>query len=83
MTTCRRPARRAALRGKSVVINLWASWCVPCPKEAPELGRFDRRRYGLIGWPTTFVLDSKGRIARELMGAQTLAGLVRAVAEIE
>ncbi len=35
----------AAFRGRVSVVNVWASWCVPCHEEAPlltELGR-DRR----------------------------------------
>lgn len=27
------------LRGKTVVLNIWASWCVPCREEAGELNR--------------------------------------------
>lgn len=35
-----------ALRGDIVVVNFWASWCVPCAEEAPELQAFSQRMRG-------------------------------------
>lgn len=34
-----RPRSLADFRGKVVVLNLWATWCVPCRREMPALDR--------------------------------------------
>jgi thiol-disulfide isomerase/thioredoxin len=104
----------ADLRGKFVLLNIWATWCVPCRKEMPTLDRLqgllsgpdfqvialsvDRggtdvvrkfyaeivvqrlaihldsagaafEKLGLVGLPTTVLIDREGREVGRLIGA--------------
>jgi cytochrome c biogenesis protein CcmG, thiol:disulfide interchange protein DsbE len=36
----------SSLRGKAVVLNVWASWCIPCKEEAPYLEQVWRSNRG-------------------------------------
>ena len=44
-----KPWTMAALRGKPLVVNFWATWCAPCIKELPQFERF-HREYSARGW---------------------------------
>lgn len=37
------PKTLADFKGKTVLLNLWATWCVPCRKEMPALDRLQAR----------------------------------------
>ena len=39
----------AAFRDKPLLVNLWASWCVPCVRELPTLDRLAVARDGELG----------------------------------
>ena len=37
-----RRVQLSSFRGKVVVLNFWASWCVPCVQEIPDLNQLQR-----------------------------------------
>ena len=40
------PRKLSDWRGKTVLVNLWATWCVPCRKEMPALEQLQTRLSG-------------------------------------
>lgn len=60
--------RLSHLRGKPMVVNLWATWCPPCRREMPVLGRAQQQHPGVV---FAFVNqgESAAQIERYLAGA--------------
>jgi thiol-disulfide isomerase/thioredoxin len=56
----------AELRGKSLVVNFWATWCPPCVKEMPELDRF-ARDFASKGWQVVGVAVDGPTPVREFL----------------
>jgi thiol-disulfide isomerase/thioredoxin len=49
-----KPHRLKGYEGRWVVVNFWATWCVPCIQEIPEIAQFhrDHTRVVVIGVAT-------------------------------
>jgi cytochrome c biogenesis protein CcmG/thiol:disulfide interchange protein DsbE len=54
------------LRGHPVVVNFWASWCIPCKKEAPLLAASARTHRGQVVFLGIDVQDFKSDARRFL-----------------
>ena len=58
----------ASLRGSAIVVNFWASWCIPCGDESPYLERTWREKRGqglvLVGVNEEDVSKDARRFAR-------------------
>jgi cytochrome c biogenesis protein CcmG/thiol:disulfide interchange protein DsbE len=59
----------ASLRGRVVVINFWASWCIPCRDEAPVIEatweRFKNRGVVVLGVDVQDLIPEALRFLRE------------------
>jgi len=58
-----RPRLLRDFRGKAVLLNLWATWCVPCRKEMPALDRLQARLGGSGFQVVPLSIDKKGLLA--------------------
>ncbi|MDP9296679.1 MAG: TlpA family protein disulfide reductase [Actinomycetota bacterium] len=49
----------AQLRGTPVVVNIWASWCIPCATEAPLLASAARTYHDRVQFLGIDILDTR------------------------
>lgn len=63
--------RLRSLRGKPVLVNVWASWCAPCRDEAPTLASAARAYDDRVHFVGVNYQDAPDR-AREFMRAFSL-----------
>lgn len=62
-----RAVHLAGLRGKPMVVNLWASWCGPCRDELPVLQEFYERADGKVRMLGVDFEDTQPGAALELL----------------
>jgi thiol-disulfide isomerase/thioredoxin len=56
----------AALRGRPLVVNFWATWCPPCVKEMPQLDRF-HKQYSSRGWQVVGLAIDNAKAVEEFL----------------
>lgn len=70
-----RLADHIAEDGRPLIINLWASWCVPCRREMPDLSEFAEANPGtaIIGVAVDDAIDDATAFGEEIDPAYPLA----------
>lgn len=118
------PVHTANYKGKIVLVNFWAAWCVPCRKEIPDFVRLQEKypdkvqiigislddsaselrnfyktqriNYpivqgdlkiadaygGILGLPTTYIIDKEGRIRGHQVGSTNFDKLEQQIASL-
>jgi thiol-disulfide isomerase/thioredoxin len=70
-----KPVKVADLKGKVVVMNIWATWCGPCKAEMPTLAKLqtDYAKRGVVVMPVS--IDSEDKVAEATAEIGKLAPL--------
>lgn len=66
-----RPTQFSSFRGKVILLNIWATWCVPCRKEMPALDRLQASLGGPDFAVIALSVDSDGLPAVKAFYLQT------------
>lgn len=88
MTNVKSSMRRQFKPGRQTLVNIWATWCVPCAVEMPELERLRpqlaARAVDLIGLSVDVEpnADIKGYVAKKRVRYPIFAGGVPAIEQI-
>ena len=70
------PTSLAAFRGRVVVLNVWATWCLPCREEMPTLDRLQATLAGPGFEVVAVSIDRDGMpVVREFFARQSIRHL--------
>jgi cytochrome c-type biogenesis protein len=76
-TTDGKPLKLSELRGQVVLLNFWATWCVPCRSEIPSLNEMERdlsaRGFKVLGVTTSDSAELVGEYQKDVKQDYTVA----------